>query len=112
MDLETQSLFSVVVLLVLNNMLVRFRRLRGRTVLYYGIQTLDGCVAAYLILLGLPGFRHMPAVSVMLGLLLVFHMVQNARWRRAALRQLANEEAADDRREAIRKALEDDEASR
>ena len=108
MDLETQSLFSIVLLLVLNNLLVRFRRLYGRAVLYVGIQLLDGVVALYLLGFGLPGFRHMPAVSVMLGLLLVLHMVQNARWRHALRQEQSEAESADARRRAIRDALDDE----
>lgn len=108
MDLGTQTLLSIALLLALNNALVRFAFMRTRTILFVGIQLLNTAVAVWLMARGIPGFESIPAVSWMLGLLLVLHVVQNIRWKRAVRAEAEEDDDKERRASAIRQALGDD----
>lgn len=109
MDLGTRTLLSVALLLALNNAIVRVPWLQHRVFLFVAVQVLDALVAGWLYWRGIPGFEEIPAISWMLGLLLVLHLVQNVRWFRL-LRDERDEDAAHERRaSAIRAALDDEE---
>jgi hypothetical protein len=106
-DLGTQTLLSIALLLALNNAVVRVGWMRHRPVLFYAVQGLDVFVAAWLFWRGIPGFEHIPAISWMLGLLLILHVVQNVRWIRSVRAELGKDEDKERRASAIRAALDE-----
>lgn len=108
LDLGTQTLLTVAILLALNNAIVRVPWLKTRPILFYAVQVLDVFVAAWLFWRGVPGFDDIPAISWMLGLLLILHVVQNVRWHRAFREEVSDDEDRERRASAIRAALEDE----
>ena len=108
MDLGTQTLLSVMLLLALNTAMVRMERLKDRTVLFFGVQTLNVLVALYLFVRGMPGFDHIPIVAWVLGLWLLLRVAANHRWWSARRRDDGRDEATERRASAIREALKDD----
>jgi hypothetical protein len=108
MDLGTRTLLSVALLLALNNAVVRIGWLRRRLALFAAIQVLDVLVAGWLLWRGIPGLEEIPAVSWMLALLLLLHVVQNVRWFRAVRAEAAVDEERERKASAIRAALDED----
>lgn len=109
MDLGTRTLLSIAVLLGLNNALVRISWLKVRPVTFYAVQVLNVAVAGWLFWRGIPGFEHIPAISWMLALLLILHVVQNVRWLRAFQEDATRDDDRERKASAIRAALGDDE---
>ena len=108
MDLSTTVLFAVVILIALNQALMRLPIMRSQRWFFWLTQFVNLGVAAAVIVLGLPGFEHVPPVRVVIGLLLVMHLAQNLRlrmrWDREA--REAEEEQRRERAAALRGALE------
>jgi len=113
-DLATGGLFVLIGLLVLNSVAARLPLVRRAPILLSCLDGVNGGVALYLALYGLPGFDHLPIVNLLFGLLLVVHVVAHVRlradWKRddqdespASRRQRAEEITA-----ALRRAEEED----
>lgn len=116
MDLSTAVLFALVALIGVNQVVVRSRLARDHSRVFWGVTVLDLLVGIGVLVLGLPGFEAMPAVSWVVGLLFVMHVAQNLMLRndweqadRDAARAERDEERK--RRRQEREAREQDEAS-
>jgi hypothetical protein len=107
-DLSTRILLSIALLLGLNNAVVRLPFLQDRVLLFWAVQFIDLGVCIALLVIGIPGFEDMPAISYMLGLLFLLHVAQNLRWRAQRRREQAPDEDVEARRSAIRDALGED----
>ena len=77
MDRETAVLLALVGVLAVNQAVMRTPRLQRDDRVYWTVQFMDLLMAGAVIGFGLPGFDHLPAVSVVVGLLFVMHVAQN-----------------------------------
>ena len=109
MDTSTGILLSVALLLGLNNAVTRIPFLRERAALFWTTQLLDLGACLLLLIWGIPGFQHMPAISYMLGLLFLLHVATNLRWKARQRRDHSVDDEVESRRSAIRAALEETE---
>jgi hypothetical protein len=75
------------------------------------VQGLNLFVAGFLIWRGMPGFRHIPIVSWVLGLWLILRVAVNHRWWTHQIHEDAVDEAVTRRASAIRDALAADPTS-
>lgn len=109
MDVATTSLFLVVSAFSTNQIIMRMGELYRQPVLFWALEALNLAFGGYVLAFGLPGYRHVPAVGVVLGLMFLLHAAQNLRIRV----QRQGEEQADARRlareEDIRSKLVDHE---
>ena len=96
MDVGTAVLFGVVLVLAINQAIMRVERLASDDRAYFAVQFIDIAVAAGLILYGMPGMEAFPAVPPVLGLLFLMHVAQNYNARSLRIRA-----EQDDEREAI-----------
>lgn len=85
MDLGTRTLLLIVAILGINQAAMRIERFQGDDRVYWTVQAVDLVLATGIIVFGLPGFEHLPAVSIVVGLVFVMHVAQNYNMR--ALRQ-------------------------
>lgn len=113
LDPSTAALLVVVAVIAANQVVARVAWVARRGWLFWPVQVIDLGVAGAVLWFGLPGFDHVRAVSVVVGLMLVMHVAQNLRARSAIARDDAREEArarSAERARAIRDALEAAEA--
>lgn len=105
MTLDVGVLFAVVILLGLNQAMMRVDALWRRSAVFFGTTILMILAGTWVLAVGMPGFEHLPAVRWVLGLLLFMHVAQDlsVRGKRLAAEAEAAEAAA--RREAIREGL-------
>lgn len=109
MDLSTAALFGVVLLLALNQVVMRTSALWRRDGVFFGAAALQVLAGTLVMGLGMPGFEALPSVSWVLGLMFFLHVGQNLSLRSRRLRELDAEEA-EARRDVVRAALEGSEA--
>ncbi len=81
MDQDTYALFAVVVALGLNFLLMRIAFQRGMVWLMLVLQVLQVTIGFGVIIYGLPGFEHAPAVKWVVGLVFILHAADNIRLR-------------------------------
>lgn len=111
MDLSTGVLFALVALIGVNQVVVRSPPAREIPAVFWGLTLLDLLAGVAVAFLGLPGFERTPAVSWVVGLLLVLHVAQNLVLRNA-WEQAERDEARAERdaeRKARRQAREEEE---
>lgn len=103
------ALFAVILALAGNQAVMRVDAAVRSGPVFWSLVLLDLVVGSALILFGLPGFDHVPAVSYVVGLLFFVHAAQNQVVRR---RMLADEvdEARAARVAALRAQVREDEA--
>ncbi len=77
MDQSTAVLFALVGLIGVNQVAVRTPLARERAWVFWAITLVDRRAGVAVLVVGLPGFGHIPAVSWVVGLLLVLHVAQN-----------------------------------
>ena len=81
MDVATTSLFLVISAFATNQIIMRMSQMYRHDVLFWALEALNVAFGAYVLILGLPGYRHVPAVGVVLGLMFLLHAAQNLRIR-------------------------------
>lgn len=94
-------LLGLVLLLALNQVAVRVPFVTQRAWAFWGITALSGVAGLLVLVLGLPGFEHVPPVRFMVGLLFLLHVAQNLKLRAdrdAAERERRREEILAERR--------------
>ncbi len=106
MDLNTSVLLGLVAILALNQALVRIPALERRSTLFWGLQFLDIFIGSAVLIFGLPGFEHAPAVGWVVGLLFVMHVAQNMKIR-SDRKQEERRAMIDEEREIERKRRRD-----
>lgn len=109
MDLETWALFAVVIVLGLNQAVMRTPTLREHPVPFWILQILDILAGTAVLSFGLPGFDGVPAVSWVLGLLFFLHSSQNLRMRQEELRFERQAAIAEERATRARDREDEDE---
>lgn len=91
--MDTTLVFlATIALIAANQAVLRIATLRASPWAFWGLQAVNLAVACWLLVWGLPGFVDFPLVSWILGLLLIFRIVQNNMLRARFLRQ-AQEDA-------------------
>ncbi len=107
MDTSTMALLGVVALLAANQLLMRMAGLRGIPVVFWGLQLVNLLTGIGVLVFGLPGLQGVPAFKWLLGLYLLFRVVQNNWMRSEFLREQKKERgaSASERKEAIEAAL-------
>lgn len=105
MDPSTLSLFAVVVVLGVNQVVLRVPSMWRHDVVFYGWCVVLLAVGTYVMGVGLPGWEAMPVVDLVLGLFLFAHVAQATRLRSRWVRE-ARAEAQAAREAAIRDAVE------
>ena len=115
MDLSTGVLLGVVAVMGANQVLMRVASLRGVSALFWLLQAVNLAVACGVLLYGMPGFEHVPAIKWMIGLLFLWRTIQNnglhaqyQREQRAAQREEARDAAARQWEEALEKGEQDE----
>lgn len=91
MDLNTWVLFGLVALIGANHVLVRVPWVRSIDALFWLLNLVDLGVGIAVLVLGLPGYAHAPAVGWVVGLLLVLHVAQNLYLRNQWAQELRRE---------------------
>jgi hypothetical protein len=87
MDPSTLSLFAVVAVLAVNQLVLRVPALWGRDVVFYGWCVLVLGAGTWVMGVGLPGWSGLPVVSLVLGLFLFAHVAQATRLRTRWVRE-------------------------
>ncbi len=77
MDTSSAVLFGLVAIIGINQVAVRTRLARDRSAVFWSLTFIDLVAGVLVLVLGLPGFAHVPVVSWVVGLLLVMHVAQN-----------------------------------
>jgi hypothetical protein len=108
-DTGTAVLFALVAIIGVNQVAVRTRLARDRSAVFWGLTLMDLLAGIAVLVLGLPGFEHVPAVTWVVGLLLVMHVAQNLMLRNG-WEQEAREEAKAARDEERKRRRQDREA--
>ena len=112
MDLSTGVLFALVALIGANQFVVRSPPARSIPALFWGLTVFDLVAGGAVVALGLPGFERTPAVSWVVGLMLVMHVAQNlvlrAQWEQEVRDEAKAERDAE--RKARRQARDEEEA--
>jgi hypothetical protein len=80
-DLSTTVLFALVAMLGFNQLLMRIPALESRSLLFWPLQVLNLVLGVGVLVMGLPGFEHAPAINWIVGLLFIMHVAQNLRIR-------------------------------
>lgn len=110
MDLGLVALLLTMSVLGTNQLVMRLRALQQQAAVFWTLEALNLAFAVWVLWRGLPGFDHQPVVSLVVGLLVLLHGVQNLSVRQRVLADLREEEAEEARREradAIREKLGD-----
>ena len=81
MDLNTSVLLALITALGINQAVVRTPALEKRAYVFWSLQMVDLTLACLVLIFGLPGFGHSPAVGWVVGLLFVMHVAQNLKIR-------------------------------
>ena len=81
MDLSTTVLLALIGMLGLNQALMRIGSLEKRPYVFWPLQIMDLVVGCGVLLVGLPGFDHAPAIRWVVGLLFIMHVAQNLKIR-------------------------------
>lgn len=105
MSLDTTLIFLVAVAVIAANQgVLRVATLRRNPWVFWGLQLLNLVIACWVLLFGLPGFEHTIGrwVGVVMGLLLIFRIVQNNMLRQRYLRREVEEEREEERKERAR----------
>ncbi|MCO4745450.1 MAG: hypothetical protein KC912_11725 [Proteobacteria bacterium] len=108
MDLKDTALLGVIAVMAINHMVMRAHGLRGNPLVFWTLQLANLGVGTGLIVLGLPGFEGLPAVTWLLALLFFFRVVQNNNARQAwLLEEVGHQQEVDQKatREAFLDAL-------
>ncbi len=110
MDVGTSALFLVVSVLATNQLVMRARVLYVHDAVFWSLEGLNIACGLFILVRGLPGFHHAPAVGFVVGLLFVLHAAQNLQMRARVLSELAQEEvvARQARAAELRAHLTDD----
>ena len=77
MDVRTSVLLALVAILGINQVVVRTRLARERSAVFWGLTLFDLFAGCAVLVFGLPGFTQTPAVSWVVGLLLIMHVANN-----------------------------------
>ena len=91
------ALFTVVVVLGLNQLVMRVPALYRRGWVFYALLLVELGVGGAILGLGLPGFEDMRPVSLAVGLMFFVHAAQNLGVRRRLLEEALRESDAEDR---------------
>ena len=109
MDVSTSVLLGVVGVIAANQVVARLPWAARTPWVFWPVAFIDLGVAVAVLVLGLPGFEHVPAVSLVVGLMLLMHLAHGLQRRSALLRddaQAAAREASRERSRALQQALE------
>lgn len=109
MDVSTSVLVGVVGLIASNQVVARLPWAMRTRWVYWPVVFLDLFVSIAVFVLGLPGFEHVPAVSLVVGLMLLMHVAHNLHSRSQLLRDDAEQKAKQlsrERSRALHAALE------
>jgi uncharacterized membrane protein len=79
LDLATTTLFLVIGALATNQLVMRAESMRQHSSVFWGLQGMNAAFGGYVLWFGLPGFRHVPPVGWVVGLLFLTHAAQNIR---------------------------------
>ncbi len=99
------AFFGLIAVMAVNQLVMRVGGLKARAAVFYSLQMLNLVAGTALLWFGMPGFEDWPAVGWMIGLLLFFRVVQNNMSRAQWLREDAQDDDKNERREAIAEAL-------
>ena len=109
MDVSSAVLLGVVGVIAANQVVARLRWAMRTAWVFWPVVLIDLAVGVYVLVRGLPGFDHVPAVSLVVGLMLVLHVAHNLRSRSLLLRedqQEARRQASADRARQLAAALD------
>jgi len=107
MTLDTTLLFLVAVAVIAANQAVlRLAALRRNPWVFWSLQVVNLAIACFLFLYGIPGFEHTYGwwFGRVMGLLLIFRIVQNNMLRQRYLRAEIERERDEEKRERVREA--------
>lgn len=93
-------LFALMGLLALNQVVMRVPALFTRAWVFFGLVSVDILAGTAVIVWGLPGFAHLPAVSWVMGLMFFLHAAQDLAIRQKRL-ALQAEEVAEERKRKV-----------
>ena len=84
------ALVLVIGAMGLNQLVMRVGALEARPWVFYPLQLINVTIGSVVLVFGLPGFDHLRFVSWLVGLLFLFHTVQNNNHRARFLRARAD----------------------
>jgi hypothetical protein len=97
-DVSLYSLFGVVIVLGVNQLLLRWSVFRDSLRGFLAVQTINITMSILILSVGLPGYGSQPAISWVVGLSFLAHTGQNGRmqskWQRRRRQQEASTRAA------------------
>lgn len=102
MDVGTAVLLGIIGLMGMNQAVMRQENLARIPFIFWGVQLLDLAIASAILYFGLPGFEHLPIISVFVALVFAFHVAQNHLLKARLDRDDRNEEMEAVREEAKR----------
>ena len=102
MDLSTSVLLGLVALMAINQFVMRVQSLFERDLVFFSVQIINTTVGSAVLINGLPGFGHIPAISWMVGLLFVLHVATNLNARAKRARHSRKDEMAEIQAESKR----------
>jgi hypothetical protein len=103
MDPTTYVFLILVALIAANQVVLRVATLRRNPIAFWGLQAINLALASWILVWGIPGFETYPIVSWILGLLLLFRMIQNNLLRARFLRAAVQEEHQEEKRQRARR---------
>lgn len=105
MNPTTYVFLVLIAVIAANQVVLRVATLRHSPYAFWGLQAVNMIIACYILVWGIPGFESYPIVSWILGLLLLFRMIQNNLIRTRYLRAAVQKEHQEEKRQrAIRMA--------
>lgn len=105
LDYQTSVIFGVIVVIALNQLVIRIGALRSRPAIFWSLQCINLFVVVFVLVRGLPGLERWPAASWALGLMFALRVIQNNGLRSQYLRQ-DKEEEKDRRRKEMNQMAE------
>ncbi|MFT4624712.1 MAG: hypothetical protein ACI8PZ_003371 [Myxococcota bacterium] len=114
MDVNTSVLLGVVGVIAANQVVARLPWATRTAWVFWPVVLIDLIVGVAVIIGGLPGFEHVRAVSLVVGLMLLFHVAHNLRTRSEITREDALEarrQVTSERARQLADALEKGESS-
>ena len=107
MNPTTYVFLVLVAIIAANQVVLRVATLRRSPYAFWGLQAVNMVIACYILVWGLPGFEQYAIVSWILGLLLLFRMIQNNMIRTRYLRAAVREEHDAEKRARAKRMAEE-----
>ena len=102
MNPTTYVFLALIAVIAANQVVLRVATLRRSPVAFWSLQAINLIIACFILVWGLPGFETYPMVSWILGLLLLFRMIQNNLIRTRYLRSAVKERLDEEKRQRAR----------